>query len=320
MAGRSIILSLLLSLAGLSSAWGRIALTEDATLVEPADLWAESIEMVDGAPWLRIPGREPWELVSEAEGDFAPIDVRHVIEAWEAIDPGFRASLSVEIVILPLPRRALPVSSAEDGLIYLSPGEGAAYSRRQVHFLLAHELGHCVHRAFMPDEGDAWSSYRTLRGIEDEASFHDWAPHAYRPREIFAEDFRYLFGGVDANYPGDIENPELRTPDQVTGLRAFFLDLVGTPSTSTALLVRPQPAFGHATLVLTERLDADRGVTIFDAMGRKVARILGPGAGARPGARVTWDGRTDAGSPAPAGVYLARLDGDDAASRFVLVQ
>jgi hypothetical protein len=298
----------------------RVQLAADVTVLEPADVWAEAIEERDGALWLSIPGREAWELAPEADERWAPIDVRHVIEAWDAIDPAFRATLSVEIVILPVPRIALPISSAEDGLVYLSPGAGAAYSRRQVAFLLAHELGHCVHRAFMPDEGEAWAAYREIRGIADEAVFHDWASHAFRPREVFAEDFRYLFGGRDANYPGDIENPTLRTPDEVPGLTAFFLDLVAAPHASTALLVRPSPARGQARLVLTERLESDRGVTIFDAVGRRVARLAGPGTGARPGTVITWDGRTAAGEQAPSGVYLARLDGAAAATRFVLVQ
>ena len=61
-----------------------------------------------------------------------------------------------------------------------------------------------------------------------------------RPHEIFAEDFRALFGGPTANYSGTIENPGLVHPGAVPGLAAFFLNLTGARLDGVARLM-PAP-------------------------------------------------------------------------------
>ena len=57
----------------------------------------------------------------------------------------------------------------------------------------------------IPDDADGWTRYRALRGIGGASVCNASAPHADRPHEIFAEDFR-PFGGDLANYSGTIEN------------------------------------------------------------------------------------------------------------------
>lgn len=50
-------------------------------------------------------------------------------------------------------------------------------------------------------------------------------------------------------------------------------------------------------------------LTVFDLLGRRI-RTLADGVFTPGRHTVRWDGRTDAGSPAPSGVYLYRLEGD----------
>ena len=96
-------------------------------------------------------------------------------------------------------------------------------------------------------------------------------------------------------------------PDIVAGTAAGgFLYWRGTGATDAA--PRPSPPQGlrvvpnPSTGAVTFRADAEAGeVVVFDARGRRVARV--PFAGGRS----EWDGRTDAGGAAAAGVYLARL-------------
>jgi hypothetical protein len=281
---------------------------------------AEYVVEVDGALWVELPGRGRWELVPETGDDQSasyPVDPDAVAAAWAAVAAPFTENLEVTFVILPRPRVALPISSAEDGLIYLSPGS-APYTARQVHFLVAHESGHLVHRAFLHDEAD-WAVYRELRGLTDLSVYHDWAAHANRPREIFAEDFRFLFGGPEANYSGTIENHALALPDDVPGLRAYFHSLVASGAGGGAIPVglSPGPAF-HASpnptrgpvavLVSWPGAAAERTqLTILDAQGR-IVRELQAAIGSGGVLRFDWDGLTAAGHGAAAGVYFACVD------------
>jgi hypothetical protein len=306
------------------TARAEIRLSGDVVVLTPEDVLERHVTTTGGTDWVSVPGYEPWALVDPLEGvDDAPhhpVDPALAAAAWRAVRAGFRERLPLTIVCLPRPRRDLPNSSAEDNLIYLSPG-AAPYDAAQVSFLLAHEMGHCVHRELLPDSDVAgWTRYRRIRGIEDTDTYHDWAPHADRPREIFAEDFRYLFGGRLANYSGGIENPDLPLPDDVPELAAFMLGLIGesaeidavAPLDIAALSVFPQPSRGPTTFTVPPSVSLERGdlwLRILDVRGRLVARIAGrTGAGA---ARIFhWDGRTRSGRPVSPGVFYAMLAGD----------
>lgn len=98
-----------------------------------------------------------------------------------------------------------------------------------VHRLAVHELGHAVDFRLMTEK--RWAEYRKIRGLTDTTKYRDTSPHHKdRPREVFAEDFRLLFGGeLAAEKPH--ENPNLLDPQEVPGLKDFFLSLV--PDTVT---------------------------------------------------------------------------------------
>ncbi|MEQ1833969.1 MAG: hypothetical protein ABL977_13015 [Candidatus Eisenbacteria bacterium] len=95
-----------------------------------------------------------------------------------------------------------------------------------------------------------------------------------------------------------------------------------TPSAlqvSSALRVSPNPVFAHAR-VRIEAAPAERTrvLEVLDLTGRRIATL----ALARGERFAEWLGRDDAGRAAPAGVYFARLAGDEPApaARFVMAR
>lgn len=258
-------------------------------------------------------------IFNKGDGSFHPFDLEYVASALREIEVGGASvEMDVDIYILPLPRRFLLSSSAVGTTIFLSPGvlepgyELTAYT-------VTHEFGHCVQDNYLPD-GDAgrWKEYMSLRGILDEDKFTTTAPHAYRPREIFAEDFRFLFGGDAARYSGTIENPDLPLPTEVWGLDEFMVSLVSTVIAGAGDSALPR---GGGTIALsnypnpfnpttTIRANFDEGtvggeaeIVVYGADGRLVRHLYRGGvAGDR--LEVAWDGRNDNGSPVGSGVYF----------------
>lgn len=308
--------------AAVVPASAEIRLSPNVVVLEPLDVLTRHTEHVEGVDWVGIDGHDAWALVAPDDpvfGGHVPVDPGVVAEAWRSVNAAFRARIALTIVCLPRPRAELPNSSAEDNVIYLSPG-ATPYGDAQASFLLAHEMGHCVHRELLRDDDAAgWRDYRRVRGIADESVYHDWAPHAYRPREIFAEDFRFLFGGRLANYSGSIENRDLPLPDEVAGLEAYLLGLTGESADApdaagwdvATLRVTPHPVRDWATFFVEGRaatLGPERSLVIVDVSGRTIARLTRRGLH-DTGMRFDWDGTTLTGTRAAPGVFFASLDG-----------
>mgnify|MGYP001056440738 CR=1 FL=1 len=263
-----------------------------------------------GESWQFITDIQDPAIINPGEGAFFPVDPGLVEQALAAVSYPI-GDLAADVFILPYPRRDLIPSSASGNAVFLSPGV-APVSTNHVHALVAHELGHVVHNQYLPDGREAdWTAYRELRGIQDRTLYNDNAAHRNRPHEIFAEDFRFLFGGPEANYSNSIENPGLLLPTQVPGLRDFMLALCGAsaveqmPLVTPSLALYPNPARARVSIALDAAIPVDgRPVTvsIFDVTGRLVARrSLGSDAG------MEWDGRLDQGGLAGAGVYFVQL-------------
>jgi hypothetical protein len=66
--------------------------------------------------------------------------------------------------------------------------------------VVAHELGHCVRKRYLTDE--ELDQYIAQRGITDDERtyFHKYFPNENMNEEVFAEDFRQLFGGPNAHF------------------------------------------------------------------------------------------------------------------------
>ncbi|MDM7917019.1 MAG: FlgD immunoglobulin-like domain containing protein [Candidatus Eisenbacteria bacterium] len=253
-------------------------------------------------------------IQNRGDGRFHCVTPDQVREALEQIDPAFLHDLRFDIWILPYPVAEPLGSWASDGILYLSPTV-LALDPRQVSFLVAHEVGHLVHAILIPDSDlQGWDEYRTVRGIEDENRFHAGAVHRDRPHEIFAEDFRWFFGGELARNAGAIENLDLPEPDEVPGLQAFFLGLLPDPALLSdaglraKLYPNPLPSGRRLSLIL-DAGDTSPVVRLHDASGRLVRILTGWTATGAGHYELLWDGRSGTGQQLASGVYFASIEG-----------
>ena len=265
----------------------------------------------DGTLWLVVPGGATWELVTSTsdpsianpgDGSFHPFDPAEVEAALSQVRYPLEG-LDADIYLLPYPRRGALDSGAGPGLILLSPGVAPVAVAHQ-HAEFVHELGHVIQYQWMPDGDDRWSDYRHRRGIDDAAVYCASAAHANRPHEIFAEDFRALFGGALATYSGSIENTSISAPQSVSGLDGFLRALTSDGPTASRLIA-PNPARGAVTFALAEPSTA--AVDLFDVTGRRIATVQPATSGSATVWR--WDGRDGSGRTIPAGILIARERG-----------
>lgn len=277
----------------------------------------------EGRLWLELPGGTRQELVTslsdpaisnQGDGRFHPFDEPEVRSALAAVSFPL-GRVSAEIFILPFPRRGGLESAAGPGLILLSPGVWPLSPEHQ-HAEFTHELGHVVQYALLPDaDVERWNVYRRLRGIDDAAIFAPTGAHADRPHEIFAEDFRMLFGDPLANYSGSIENARLALPDGIAGLERFMLDLGEGAPLPAALSGFPNPARGPVLFSRPGGVAAH--LELFDLSGRRVAAVA-PDVAAGI-VSWSWDGRGGNGRRVGPGVVFARVRGTGESTRISLL-
>lgn len=283
----------------------------------------------DGSLYLRLPGEllryrlvediDDEVIVNKGDGAFHPVEAAYVLEALEAIDvAGGRIDHAIEVYILPYPRYYPLTSSANGNRIFLSPGV-LEVSRDVAAHTVTHEFGHTYQYHFMPDEDtESWYQYLTLRGIYQDPLYTSTAEHMYRPKEVFAEDFRYMFGGEAARYAGTIENTELQLPTLVPGLESFIVSLAGieeeteTYRTAGPIAVSNYPnPFNPATVITIafhsgippgeRRVD----IKVYNVEGRLV-KTLYSGAVRDDRLSLTWNGTDESGAPVTSGIYFYR--------------
>jgi hypothetical protein len=264
-------------------------------------------------------------IANKGDGRFHPLDAAEVIEAVQAISYPLE-SLDVEIFLLPFPRERLLDSSTGGGGVYLSPGVHEV-PRGHTHMVVTHEIGHCVHNTLMPDsDRNTWRRYKSLRGIDNMNVYSASARHCNRPHEIFAEDFRYLFGGPLSNYSGTIENHDLVVPKMVFGLEEFMLSLAEVrlarargPGHSAELDISNYPnPFSSSTTVnlrvgdVLEAAVYNTGATsahaqVFDVRGRAVKDLGRHSVSGGAYLQFHWDGTDNSGRKLSSGVYFLRV-------------
>jgi hypothetical protein len=234
--------------------------------------------------------------------------------------------LEIDVFVMPYPRREVLDSSAREGMILLSPGVRVV-TEHAAHFTVTHEVGHVFQYRWLPDADHlGWDEYHRRRGTTDAAIFRAQGAHRNRPHEIFAEDFRFLFGGTLATYSGSIENDDLVLPNAVIGLEEFVRGLPERRSAmapAAAITTVPNP-FNPATSVRVHFRSAPTStasVAVYDAAGHKV-RDLFEGIPSGRTLDLFWDGRIMSGGRAASGIYFARLDhaGGTISTKLVLVE
>jgi hypothetical protein len=301
-------------------------------------------QAANGERWELITSVDEPEITNHGDGRFHPLDESVVAAAISGISYPI-SKIDVDVYILPYPRRGSLKSSAGNGAIYLSPGT-REYSDQTAHALVAHELGHQVHRVYLPDgDGAGWDTYARLRGFHGDPRYSSDAAHAYRPREVFAEDFRALFGSDLARQGQSLENPDLVWPSMVTGLADYLQQLSARYLDSSLLAAYPNPFrtrvrvevdLGRAGLgtpspviVLSgDQAGALSGsaslsnlwwVSIFDARGR-LTKTVPLSLDASGKAFFEWDGNDSRGRRVPRGVFFARLSQGRSDNQPVAVQ
>ena len=272
----------------------------------------------DGRMWLEVPGGVRFELITSTtdpaignpgDGAFHPFDAAEVRAALAGVRFPL-GTLRADVFILPYPRRGGLESAAGPQLMLLSPGV-TPLAREHQHAEFVHELGHVVQYQLMPDaDAGAWQAYRRLRGIEDPTRYAASSVHADRPHEIFAEDFRALFGDGLANYSGTIENASIASPGAIAGLDTWMRSLDDASLPAVALRAAPNP--GRGPLRFTRTAETQAPLDLFDLAGRRVATVA-----AFAHAGVTewiWDGRDASGKAPEAAVLFARVREPNAAT------
>lgn len=252
-------------------------------------------------------------VANKGDGQFHPMSLVAVVEALRAIRLR-DTSLEVKVYVLPYPRREVLDSSAHDGAILLTPGVRPV-SDYVVHFTVTHEIGHLYQYRWMPDESSRnWARYAYMRGISDRNVYSSTSAHANRPHEIFAEDFRALFGGPPAVQSGTIENPRLTPPEHVAGLDRFMLGLAGVRTPARDLTASRNPARG--AMSFSRVGETASPLELFDVTGRLVTTLE---AVVLPGSiEWRWNGRDRGGLPLTGAVF-ARVQGGRGAALKVMV-
>lgn len=232
-----------------------------------------------GVLYFQIPGGARYELVTSTsdpaignpgDGAFHAYERGEVLAALDGVRFPMRG-VSADVFILPYPRRASLESAAGPGLILLTPGV-RKLSREHQHAEFVHELGHVIQYAVMPDADEqAWGEYMRLRGL-DAARYQAGAVHAQRPHEVWAEDFRALFGGAVATSNGTIENAELAYPTEVAGLERFLQDVAAAAEARVAVSLIAQP-LGRGAVSFSRVGHFVAALDVFDAQGRVLATV-----------------------------------------------
>ena len=272
-------------------------------------------------------------IVNKGSGEFFPMSEEVVLDALQEIDlDGRSVDMHIDVYILPMPRLYYMCSTSAGCRIFLSPGVWEV-SASTVASVVTHEFGHSFQKAYMPDSDEqGWAIYLGMRGILDNPVYTESAIHMNRPSEIFAEDFRILFGGELAVYPGTIENPNLVQPTEVIGLETFMASLAGdaeVPVPSGGEVIAsvgnyPNP-FNPVTTIRADFnvpvIGRDVSVRIYAADGSLV-KNLWSGTISQQTFEKTWDGMNDHGVRAASGIYFYRVTAgvDSRTGKMLLVR
>jgi len=317
--------------AGAASSRFELANGLTATVYPPDDL-AATLTTYAGAPALELEDGRFLPVITEisdpaiynkGDGTFHPFSVEMVGLVLASVEHP-RLRLDVRVYLLPYPRRNVLVSSTSGNEIFLSP-HVLDIEPTVSAYIIAHELGHAFHNRFMPDGSLRWTEFRRLRGIDDEARFYDAAPHAFRPREILAEDFRVLFGGAEAFFDGRVENTEITPPVEVAGLESFFLrasSVVQARDSRIAATSYPNPFNPETEIRISIPAEMAQGgervsVNVYSVTGALV-RSLHEGR-ASGDLSVRWDGRDESGNRVASSTYYAAVQVGDERQTIKLV-
>ena len=182
-------------------------------------------------------------------------------------------------------------------------GHGNRYYRR---------LGSDDETAFQQVVRDALGTADNFRSVVDGVSWH----HLASPGSggdcdpTFEEVVQAIVHELGAEYDWLVNGAPSSTPP-----------VDGTQITTQLLDSRPNPFRDETRIAFRLAAEQNVEITIFDATGRRIRRLLDEprSAGAH---NVVWDGRNDAGGNVPSGLYWYRIetDGYERASRILRIR
>ncbi len=273
-----------------------------------------------------------WARLSSSHGEVFPVQEG----VWpDSFSPGFVARAAVVD-----PQDPLRTFVAEpDGCVHLSTDGAETWTERSTglpggetvdllmdsddadHLLLVHASAGTWESV---DAGLSWS--RSLAGIGAEVVAAAWGPATGEiflatSEGVYASAQGYLNDGLENRHPTALTFlvPE-RTLLLGTRYRGVFARKItapavdapeGSPSArSWALRVAPTP-FAHRTRIefFSPGVEPGVDVGVYSVDGRRVRDLISGSAGAGWN-HVVWDGRTNAGRRAAAGMYFVRLRGE----------
>ncbi|MCK4236509.1 MAG: hypothetical protein KAX38_05280 [Candidatus Krumholzibacteria bacterium] len=297
------------------------------------------LNLPDGEMYLLVGDVSDPVIKNKGDGAFHPMKVELVVQALDEIDLyGTKMDMIIEVYILPYPRYCILRSTARGNKLFLSPGV-YEINRCITAYIVTHEFGHAFQNKYLPDnDEDGWRQYLSLRGIYGNPDYSENSSHRNRPKEIFAEDFRYLFGGEDCRYSGTIENPNMPLPGQVDGLEEFIVSLAACdiasmsgrsvpPATEIQSASNYPNPFNPTTTIhavfsgsSTSR-DHYVDLRIYGVDGSLV-RVLHQGIVTDSEFEIAWDGTNGNGAPVASGIYLFRLrsERDVATGKMFLIR
>jgi hypothetical protein len=290
-------------------------------IVGPREVEERYIHRFGASVYLVVDGRQ-WDLITDphsplvsslGDGSFHPMRRGLVRDAIEDVQSE-GVSLHGKILILPYPRQTTLKSSCEGNTIFLSPGIREVVPEH-VHATVAHEIGHLLQHQRLRRTGAAWATYLDRRGLNEDL-YHAGAAHRDRPSEIFAEDFRFFFGGALATTSGRIENPDLPLPNEIPGFEDWFRGVLARPShglldtsdARPAIFPNPYRATHDDALRVRFHAAAHAGAShadIFDVTGRLVRTVPGEVA-ETTSVEFRWNGRDASGRNLASGIYFVR--------------
>jgi len=189
---------------------------------------------------------------------------------------------------------------------------------------LFHEYGHAwsQYYAYMVQQDPTYSGYLKARGLAGDSrlgSSYEWDV-----QEIFAEDYRQLFGTANAGSGGQI-NGDIPRPADVPGLRDYLAGAYRQPPPATivptvpfalsGLAVTPSPVKTAGTVSFSVSAPGSVTVRILNGKGALVRTLMSNAAQPAGALSAGWNRTDSAGRRVKRGTYSARVDAVDGTGR-----
>ena len=186
--------------------------------------------------------------------------------------------------------------------------------------VLTHEYGHAwtLYNAFIVQQDPALHAYLRARGLDGDPRID--TTYLWSATELIAEDYRQLFGSVNA-LAAPLANRDLTPAADVPGLREFFTDVftqppapapIPAPPAIAGLAISPLPVRKSATVVFQLSEPSTVLVWISDPSGRTV-RTLWTGLLPAGSKSLAWDRKDAKGRRVVSGTYglhVSAVDSD----------